>query len=130
MKHDVFNIVVMQDIQINEVEWYLRDHLFRQSNQGRQQFKKELLASEMINLYLRYRNSNLKHMDDMITTVIENLVSRQVIKKTENNSLEVTDRFSRLQCSKCFYISYLNSNEPRNCFRCSSVELYDFPKKK
>jgi hypothetical protein len=130
MKHDVFNIVVMQDIQINEVEWYLRDHLFRQSNQGRQQFKKELLASEMINLYLRYRNSNLKHMDDMITTVIENLVSRQVIKKTENNSLELTSRFSRLQCSKCFYISYLNSNEPRNCLRCSSVELYDFPKKK
>ena len=119
----------MRDIQANEVEWYLRDHFFRQFNQGRQYFKKELLADEMISLYLRYRNSNLQDMNDMITAVVENLISRQVIQKTENNSLELTSRFSRLQCSKCFYISYLNSNEPRNCLRCSSNELHDFPKK-
>lgn len=81
IKQNLFNIVVMQDIQLNEIEWYLRDHLFRQFNQGRQQFKKESLASEMISLYLRYRNSNLKYMDDMISVVIENLVSRQVLKK-------------------------------------------------
>ena len=66
----------------------------------------------------------------MITAVVENLISLQVIKKTDNNSLEVTSRFSRLQCSKCFYISYLNSNEPMNCLRCSSSELHDFPKKR
>ena len=119
----------MRDIQVNEVEWYLRDHFFRQFNQGRQHFKKELLADEMISLYLRYRNSNLQDMNDTITAVVENLISRQVIKKTENNSLELTSRFSRLQCSKCFYISYLNSNEPRNCLRCSSSELHHFPKK-
>ena len=120
----------MQDIQANEVEWYLRDHFFRQFNQGRQQFKKDSLAEEMISLYLRYRNSNLQDMKDMITAVVENLISRQIIKQTENNSLELTSRFSRLQCSKCFYISYLNSNEPMNCLRCSSSELYDFPKKR
>ena len=119
----------MPDIQANEVEWYLRDHFFRQFNQGRQYFKKELLADEMISLYLRFRNSNLQDMNDMITAVVENLISRQVIQKTENNSLEMTSRFSRLQCSKCFYISYLNSNELRNCLRCSSNELHDFPKK-
>ena len=119
----------MLDIQANEVEWYLRDHFFRQFNQGRQYFKKELLADEMISLYLRYRNSDLQDMNDMITAVVEKLFSRHVIKKVENNSLELTSRFSRLQCSKCFYISYLNSNEPRNCLRCSSNELRDFPKK-
>jgi len=119
----------MRDIQANEVEWYLRDHLFRQFNQGRERFKKESLASEMISLYLRYRNSNLQDMNDMIIAVVENLISRQVIKKTDN-SLELTSRFSRLQCSKCFYISYLNSNESRNCLRCSSNELHDFPKKR
>ena len=122
-------LIVMRDIQANEVEWYLRDHFFRQFNQGRQHFKKELLADEMISLYLRYRNSNLQDMNDTITAVVENLISRQVIKKTENNSLELTSRFSRLRCSKCFYISYLNSNEPRNCLRCSSSELHHFPKK-
>ena len=119
----------MRDTQVNEVEWYLRDHFFRQFNKGIQYFKKEALAGEMINLYFRYRNYNFQDMNNMITIVVENLISSQVIKKTENNSLELTSRFSRFQCSKCFYISYLNSNEPRNCLRCSSNELHDFPKK-
>ena len=84
----------MQDIQINEVEWYVHDHFFRQFNQGRQHFKKESLAEEMISLYLRYKNSNLQDMNDMITVVVENLISRRIIKQTENNSLELTSRFS------------------------------------
>ena len=120
---------MQEDIEIKEFEWYLRDHLFRQSNQGRQQqFKKESLAQEMTSLYLRYRNSTSQHMNEMINAVVENLISRQVLKKLEN-SLELTSRLSRLQCSRCFYISYLSSNEPRNCLRCSYSELYDFPKK-
>jgi hypothetical protein len=120
----------MRDIKANEIEWYLRDHFFRQFNQGVQHFKKDSLGGEMMSLYLRYKNYDLQDMNDMITAVVENLICRQVIKKTENNSLELTSRFSRLQCSKCFYISYLNSNEPRNCLRCSSSELHDFPSKR
>jgi hypothetical protein len=133
---------LQEDIEIKEFEWYLHDHLFewylhdhlfRQSNQGREQqrFKKESLAQEMTSLYLRYRNSTTsQHMNEMINTVVENLISRKVLKKFEN-SLELTSRLSRLQCSKCFYISYLSSsNEPRNCLRCSFNELHDFPKKK
>ena len=122
---------MQEDIEIKEFEWYLRDHLFRQSNQGRQQqqFKKESLAQEMTSLYLRYRNSTSQHMNEMINAVVENLISRQVLKKFES-SLELTSRLSRLQCSKCFYISYLSSNEARNCLRCSFNELHDFPKKK
>ena len=122
---------MQEDIEIKEFEWYLRDHLFRQSNQGRQeqqQFKKESLAQEMISLYLRYRNSSSQHINEMINAVVENLISRKVLKKFET-SLELTSRLSRLQCSKCFYISYLSSNEPRNCLRCSYSELHDFPNK-
>lgn len=119
----------MSDIQTKEVEWYLRDHFFRKFNQGIHYLKKESLAGEMISLYLRYRNYNLHDMNDMITTVVENLISRKVIKKIDSNLLELTSRFSRFQCSKCFYISYLNTNEPRNCLRCLSNELHDFPKK-
>jgi hypothetical protein len=121
--------------EIKEFEWYLRDHLFRQSNQGRrqqqqQQFKKESLAQEMSSLYLRYRNSSSQHMNEMTNAVVEILISRQVLKKIEN-SLQLTSRLSRLQCSKCFYISCLSSsNEARNCLRCSFNELHDFPKKK
>ena len=122
---------MQEDIEIKEFEWYFRDHLFRQSNQGKrqQQFKKESLVQEMTSLYLRYRNSTSQHMNEMINAVVENLISRQVLKKFEN-ALELTSRLSRLQCSKCFYISYLSSNEPRNCLRCLSNELHDFPKKK
>jgi hypothetical protein len=123
---------LQEDIEIKEFEWYLRDHLFRQSNQDRQQqqFKKESLAQEMTSLYLRYRNSTSQHMNEMINAVVENLISGKVLKKFEN-SLELTSRLSRLQCSKCFYISYLSSsNEPRNCLRCSFNELHDFEKKK
>ena len=119
----------MRDIQTNEIEWYLRDHFFRKYNQGIQHLKKDALAGEMIGLYLRYKNYSLHDMNDMINIVIERLISRQVIKQNDNNLLELTSKFSRLQCSKCFYISYLNSNEPRNCLRCSSNELHDFPKR-
>ena len=105
---------MQEDIEISEFELYLGDHLFRQSNQGRQQqFKKESLTKEMASLYLRYRNSTSQHMNEMINAVVKNLISRKVLKKFEN-SLELTSRLSRLQCSKCFYISYLSSNEPRN----------------
>jgi hypothetical protein len=120
---------ILQDRRIKEFEWYLRDHLFRQSNQGRQQFKEESFAEEIISLYLRYRDSNLHNMNEIKNIVVEKLVHRQVIKRMEN-SLELTGKLTRLQCSKCFYISYLSDNEPRNCLRCSSIDLHDFPKKK
>jgi Skp family chaperone for outer membrane proteins len=64
--------------EIKEFEWYLRDHLFRQSNQDRrqqqQQFKKESLAQEMSSLYLRYRNSSSQHMNEMTNAVVETLI--------------------------------------------------------
>ena len=129
IKKNIFNIVIMGNIQVDEAEWYLRDHLFKRFNKNKKQFNTESLASEMINLYLRYRNSNLQQMTDIITVVVEKLVFNQVLKQTENNSLELTEVLYRLQCSKCFYISYLSRNEIRKCLRCSSAELHDFPKK-
>lgn len=124
----------VKDVEVKEFEWYLRDHIFRQSNnQGRHKFQKETLAKEMKNIYLRYRNSNLENLNEMVNLVSENLLSRKVMKMMNsdtNKSLELTSNLSRLQCSKCFYISYLSSNEPKNCLRCSCTELYDFPKRK
>jgi hypothetical protein len=90
----------------------------------------------MMNLYLRYRNSNLEKLNELVTLVSENLISRHIIIKKSNNISadnswwELTNNLSRLQCSKCFYISYLSIKESRNCLRCSSTELHDFPKRK
>jgi hypothetical protein len=51
---------MVKEIEITEFEWYLCDHLFRQSNQVRERFRKDQLGKEMSNLYLRYRTSNLE----------------------------------------------------------------------
>jgi hypothetical protein len=88
-----------KDVEVKEFEWYLRDHIFRQSNnQGRHKFQKETLAKEMMNLYLRYRNSNLENLNEMVNLVSENLLLRKVIKMMNSDtdkSLELTSKLSR-----------------------------------
>jgi hypothetical protein len=103
----------MSETEATELEWYLRDHLFREYNQGKRQFKKEGLAEEMINLYLRYRNSDMEKMSVKINSVLEQLISSLVITQLQTGSIEITSGLSRLQCSNCFYISYLSDNEPK-----------------
>ena len=120
--------------ELKELEWYLLDHFFRQSNKGITQFERKSLPQDMITLYLRYRNYNSVKINEMLNPVINNLLMRQVITDKENISndniklFELTSYLSRLQCSTCFYISYLSANEPRNCLRCTSDMLHDFPK--
>jgi hypothetical protein len=113
---------------IREFEWYVCDHLFRQYNQDKRQFEKESRSKEMLNCYLRYRNSNLQHLSEMMNIILENF-ARRVIKEIKSNSFELANRLSRLQCSECFYICYLTDNEPRNCSRCASSELHIFLQK-
>jgi hypothetical protein len=129
-------------IESKELEWYLRDHFFRQSNKGVTQFEIRSLAQDMITLYLRYRSYSLQGINEMINPVLENLISRRVITGKDNNnknnnsgnfdlnSFEFTLPLSRLQCSACFYISYLSTAEPRSCLRCSSINLHEFPSAK
>jgi hypothetical protein len=133
---EIMYIKLSERKEIKELEWYLRDHFFRQSNKGIRQFKKESLAQDLNTLYLRYRNYNLKKINEIINPVLRNLILWRVITEKDNNinndnnnsnSFELTSYLSRLQCSECFYISYLGSVEPKNCLRCSSNELHDFP---
>ena len=129
-----------KQIESKELEWYLRDHFFRQSNKGVTQFERKSLTQDMITLYLRYRNYSRQRLEEMINPVLENLISRRVITEKDSNnkknnsgsnfdlnSFELTYPLSRLQCSACFYISYLSTAEPRSCLRCSSINLHDFP---
>jgi hypothetical protein len=119
----------LQDIKIKEFEWYLRDHLFRQSNRGILQFQIGTIVNEIATQYLRYRNTSLEDIHKMLHPVIDNLISKQVITMSgENFMLEGT--LSRLQCSKCYYICYLGNRETRNCLRCSFDVLHEFPRRK
>jgi len=56
---------ILSEIEIKEFEWYLRDYLFRQYNQGNQEFNKETIV-QGIRLYLRYRNSELWKISALI----------------------------------------------------------------
>ena len=119
----------MSDPAIRETEWYLRDHLFRQSNAGKTTFKRESLPDEMAGLYLRYKNTDLERLSHLMAPVIEILVARKVLDQ-EGNDLKMRASLSRLQCAKCFYINYLIGAEQRVCLRCRHSDLHDFPKKK
>ena len=119
----------MSDVAIRELDWYLRDHLFRQSNAGKSAFRAESLPSEMAALYLRYRNADLQQLSQMMAPVVEGLIARKVLEQN-GNELRMPGKLGRLQCAKCFYINYLAEPEPRACLRCQNIELHDFPKKK
>jgi hypothetical protein len=114
---------------VREVEWYLRDHLFRQSNAGKTSFRREFLPQEMVALYLRYRNSDPDQLSNIMTSVIEILTARKVVRQ-DSNELKLLGKMTRLQCVKCFYVNYLTEVEPRLCLRCQHSELQDFQKKK
>jgi hypothetical protein len=114
---------------IRELEWYLRDYIFRQSNAGNISFRRELLPQEMVNLYLRYRNSDPDQLSNIMTSVIEILTAGNVVGQY-SNELKLLGSMTRLQCVKCFYINYLTEVEPSICLRCKHSELQVFPKKK
>lgn len=119
----------MSETTVRELDWYLRDHLFRQSNAGKTSFRRESLPSEMATLYLRYKNADLQQLSQLMVPVLEGLVAKKVLEQ-DGNELRMPGRPARLQCAKCFYINYLTEAEPRACLRCQHSELHDFPKKK
>lgn len=119
----------MTDVRIRELDWYLRDHLFRQSNKGRQEFEQRVLPSELIKTYLRYRNDDLDQISQLVDIVVGNLLHQHVIKKKGVDSFELHGTLKRLQCSKCYYVSILAEAEEIACLRCNSRTLDEFPKK-
>ncbi len=111
-----------------ELEWYLRDHLFRQAGKGRTQFQRSMIASEMVSIYLRYREYDPLHLAQIMAPVIDDMVSMQVLKQA-GDLLEAM-ALTRKQCAKCYYVSYLADTEPKTCQRCSGMDLHEFPKRK
>jgi NAD-dependent SIR2 family protein deacetylase len=121
----------MTEVKIRELDWYLRDHLFRQSNTGRIRFEKKMVPAELVKLYLRYRNDNVDEISQLLDSVIDSLLHRNVIKMyDDHNSFELCGNLKRFQCSKCYYISYLTEAEDLACLRCNSTTLDEFPKKR
>src|SRR5262245_33183045 len=107
----------MSDIANRELDWYLRDHLFRQMGAGRKSFITESLPTEMATLYLRYKNADLKQLSLLVQSAVNGLISKKVLEQV-GNELRISTKLVRLQCAKCFYINYLGDAEQRSCLRC------------
>ena len=120
----------MTDVKIRELDWYLRDHLFRQSNKGRLEFELRMLPSEITKTYLRYRNDDIDQISQLVDIVVGNFLHQRVIKMKDGRSFELGSTLRRLQCSKCYYVSYLAEAEELACLRCNSSTLSEFPKKR
>lgn len=111
-----------------ELEWYLRDHFFRQAGKGRTQFQRSAIAGEMVGLYLRYRGYDPQKLAESMAPVLDDMVSMQILKQAGDTIEAVA--LTRRQCAKCFYVSYLADAEPKTCQRCSGTDLHEFPKRK
>ena len=59
----------MNEIEINELEWYFRDFLFRNYSKAVLQHKTETIPTKMIETYLRYRNADLAHTSTILGSV-------------------------------------------------------------
>jgi hypothetical protein len=118
----------MSKTETKELEWYFRDLLFRNYNKGIIQLAIQNIPSNMIEIYLRYRNAEVGHISSILEIVLENLISSKFIDRRDN-LVCIRDGISRLQCNKCYYICYLGNLEAKVCLRCQSNELGTFPKK-
>lgn len=120
----------MRDIELFELSWYIRDHLFRRYNQEGSEVIADKIPAEMISIYLRYRESNVEHLTELIKVVLKRLQEASVLVPSENSRLRMDVVLNRFQCSKCKYVSYLTKLEPMKCFRCGSEELHEFTGKR
>ena len=118
------------DIEVSELEWYLRDHFFRKYNQEGSEVRSDELPSQMVKLYLRYRGADIGYLSDLTHLVLERLEQAKVIipfsEEVGIKKFRISSNLRRFQCSKCKYISYLCRLEPNKCLRCGSAELHDF----
>jgi len=127
--NNLYNFYKMSKIEISEFEWYFRDFLFKNHSKGIMQLVAETIPNNMIQTYLRYRNSDPAYISSILEIVLENLISSKFIVRSDR-FVGLREGVARLQCNKCYYICYLGNLEPKNCLRCKSNELGTFPKKR
>jgi hypothetical protein len=120
------------EIKLKEFEWYLRDFFFRSTNNNKNtdlvvNFKRDEIPSSL-RKYLRYKSSDIEEISNLLEIVLIKLQKDKVLT-TDIKSVKIDSKLIRKQCSKCFYINYLSTNEPIQCSRCKSPDLHEFPKR-
>jgi hypothetical protein len=120
------------EIALKEFEWYLRDFFFRTGKNNKEKaiitMKIEKVAENLKN-YLRYKDTDILEINNLLDTVLKKMHKDNIIKMNEKD-IEFKAKAERKQCSICFYINYLYESEIKNCKRCKSNDLQEFPKRK
>ncbi len=122
------------EVKIKEFEWYLRDYFFKVNKDKNdkaltKEFKKDEIPNFLIKTYLRYRNSDLNEIRDLLNIVTSNMHKNNILIEN-NKTITIYSNPDRKQCVQCYYINYLFKNEPIQCNKCNSKDLREFPPKK
>lgn len=122
------------EVKIKEFEWYLRDYFFKVNKDKNdkaltKEFKKDEIPNFLIKTYLRYRNSDLNEIRDLLNTVTSNMYKNNILIEN-NETISIYSNLDRKQCVQCYYINYLFKNESLQCSKCNSKDLREFPPKK
>ncbi|MFQ5941147.1 MAG: hypothetical protein ACE5KA_05550 [Nitrososphaerales archaeon] len=120
----------MSELELFELTWYIRDHLFRRYNQEGIELIADNIPVELTNVYLRYRDSDIEHLRELAKVVLRRLQEVSVLVPSKSSKLSISAMLNRYQCSKCKYISYLTKLETMRCFRCGSDIIEEFTGKR
>lgn len=123
-------MLYMSEIEILELSWYIRDHLFRRYNEEGKEIIADNIPVEMRNTYFRYKNSDLEYLKKLSKIVLERLKEASVLVPLDASKLKMNTKLNRFQCKKCMYVSYLTKKEAMKCLRCDSEELREFTGKR
>ncbi len=114
-----------------EFEWYLRDLFFRANNRSGEFYKIFEIRNIIKTLnenYLKYKTWNINEISDTLSSVLSILQKKGVlVVRPSHEIVELNSKLDRRQCSNCYYINCLGSDEPKVCLRCSSEKLVEFP---
>ena len=91
------------EIKLKEFEWYLRDFLFRSINNNKNtdlliNFKRDDVSSSL-RKYLRYKNSDIKEVSNLLEIVLIKLQKDKVLT-IDNKNIKIDAKLTRTQCSK------------------------------
>ncbi|MEM2855537.1 MAG: hypothetical protein QW416_00330 [Candidatus Nitrosocaldaceae archaeon] len=112
--------------RIDELEWYVRDHISRYYNLPNTIVRKEALVDGLIK-HIRYKGSSREEISVLMEEVLRRLYTKGIIDKEKSIMLHMLERY---KCKDCMYVSYISDVEEMICIRCNSHNIERFIVKK
>lgn len=109
--------------KVEELEWYVRDHISRYYNTPNSRLDRERLV-DGLSKHVRYKNETRDSISSLMEEVLNRLHRKNVISMSDDIILNST--LERYQCKDCMYVSYLSKLEELQCARCNSSNMSIF----